>query len=68
MDASQILVAVLTAFAVGWLVWAELRSRRNIAAEHNRSALPAEAEEKKAPAVPEGPPSPGKKGVKRYAA
>jgi hypothetical protein len=29
MNAEQILVAALTVAAVGWLVWAELHSRRN---------------------------------------
>jgi hypothetical protein len=68
MDASQILVAVLTAFAVGWLVWAELRSRRNVAAEKNRSTSPTEAGDSKAPAVPETTTTPTKKGGRRYAA
>lgn len=29
MDAAEILVAVLTAAAVGWLVWVEIRCRRS---------------------------------------
>jgi ferric-dicitrate binding protein FerR (iron transport regulator) len=31
MDAADTLVAVLTSAAVGWLVWVEVRSRRNTA-------------------------------------
>ena len=33
MDAGQILVAVLTSAAVSWLIWVEIRSRRNNAAQ-----------------------------------
>jgi len=68
MDASQVLVAVLTAFAIGWLVWAELRSRRNVAAETNSGARPPNGEEQTTRAVPEARSSPGKKSGRRYAA
>ena len=33
MEADFIMVAVLTTLVVGWLVWVELRSRRNQAQE-----------------------------------
>jgi hypothetical protein len=33
MEADFIIVAVLTTLVVGWLVWVELRSRRNQAQE-----------------------------------
>jgi hypothetical protein len=33
MDAGHILVAVLTSAAVAWLVWVEVRSRRNAAVQ-----------------------------------
>jgi len=33
MDVSHILVGILTAIAFAWLVWAEIRSRRNSAAK-----------------------------------
>jgi hypothetical protein len=33
MDAGEILVAVLTSAAVGWLIWVEIHSRRNAAAQ-----------------------------------
>jgi hypothetical protein len=46
MDAGQILVAVLTSAAVGWLIWVEVHSRRNAAAQSAR--LPAEAADSKA--------------------
>jgi len=36
MDAGHILVGVLTSAAVGWLVWAELNSRRNTLQENAR--------------------------------
>ncbi len=43
MDAGHILVGVLTSAAVGWLVWAELNSRRNSSAADARKADQAEA-------------------------
>jgi hypothetical protein len=52
MDVSHILVGVLTAIAFAWLVWAEIRSRRNSAATpenpvgtalEESNALPTEA-------------------------
>ena len=33
MDAGHILVAVMTSAAVAWLVWVEVRSRRNAAVQ-----------------------------------
>ena len=38
MDVSHLLVGGLTAVAVAWLVWAELHSRRNIAAQKENAA------------------------------
>ncbi len=49
MDASQILVAILMAFAIGWLIWAERHSRRNTAAEAEKAASPVQPQ-------PESPP------------
>jgi hypothetical protein len=43
MDAGQILVAVLTSAAVGWLIWVEMHSRRN-AATQRASQPPEDAE------------------------
>jgi len=43
MDAANILVAVLTITAVGWLVWAELHSRRNQSSQV-RQGTPEEAD------------------------
>jgi len=40
MDAGQILVAVLTSAAVGWLIWVEIHSRRNAATQ--RTSQPPE--------------------------
>lgn len=38
MGPEYILVGVLTSAAVGWLVWAEINSRRNTARENARKA------------------------------
>jgi len=43
MDAGHILVGVLTSAAVGWLVWAELNSRRNSSRADARKVDEAEA-------------------------
>jgi hypothetical protein len=44
MDVSHLLVGGLTAAAVAWLVWAELHSRRNIAAENKHAAPESQLE------------------------
>ncbi len=46
MDSSQILVAILVGFAIGWLIWAERHSRRNTTAEAEKAAshLPPQPE------------------------
>jgi hypothetical protein len=43
MDAANILVGVLTTTAVGWLIWAEMNSRRN-SARQNANELTEETE------------------------
>ena len=43
MDAGHILVGVLTSAAVGWLVWAEMKSRRNTVRKNAGKAGQAEA-------------------------
>lgn len=40
MIASYIMVAALTAIAIGLLVWIEVRSRRNSAAEPEQQSVP----------------------------
>lgn len=40
MDASHILVGALTAIAFSWLVWVEIRSRRNTAAQPEQQSVP----------------------------
>ena len=44
MDVSHILVGGLTSVAVAWMIWAEIRSRRNLAAHENNLVQPALAE------------------------
>jgi len=44
MNAEEILVTVLVMAAVAWLVWAELHSRRNIAASQKKTGLRSAAE------------------------
>jgi len=39
MDAADTLVTVLTSAAVGWLVWVEVRSRRNTATGNAQQLL-----------------------------
>jgi hypothetical protein len=48
MNAEEILVTVLVMAAVAWLVWAELHSRRNIAASQKKpvSVAPPKEEQK----------------------
>jgi len=43
MDAGHILVGVLTSAAIGWLVWAEMNSRRNSSRADARKGDQAEA-------------------------
>lgn len=45
MNAEEILVAVLVMAAVAWLVWAELHSRRNTAADKKELVSAALKEE-----------------------
>lgn len=45
MNAEEILVAVLVMAAIAWLVWAELHSRRNTAADKKKSVSAAPKEE-----------------------
>lgn len=52
MDAGQILVAVLTSAAVGWLIWVEMHSRRNTAAQstsQSPKAAESDASEERVP-------------------
>lgn len=41
MDAGHILVGVMTSAAVGWLIWLDLHSRRNTAAQKAQEASAA---------------------------
>lgn len=40
MDASHIVVGVMTAISIALLVWIEIRSRRNTAAQPEQQSIP----------------------------
>lgn len=44
MDISHVLVGILTAVAIAWLIWAEIGSRRNSAAQTESFAETASPE------------------------
>ena len=59
MDAGQILVAVLTSAAVGWLIWVEMHSRRNAAAQsasQSPKAAESDASEERVPSAQQASP------------
>lgn len=54
MDVSHIVVGGFTSVAVAWMIWAEIRSRRNSAAQEKNLVQAALAEDDKPPMQGDG--------------
>ena len=54
MEVSHVLVGGLTSVAVAWMIWAEIRSRRNLAAHQKNLVLAALAENEVPPTKGDG--------------